>query len=573
MKHIILFYLILNAFTPLAARKPKAAPRPVTIQIAVTSDVHGIILPWDFINNRPDEGSLSRVSTYARRMRANADTAFILLDNGDILQGQPVMDYYNQIKADTLHVCAQVMNHLQYDAATVGNHDIECGHAVYDRLRSEFQFPWLAGNVMDTATTTPFFQPYTLIERQGKRIAIIGITTPGVPEWLPYSLWSGLRFDDMFETATRLVKEVKAKHSPDAIVGLFHSGIDATYGGQKETDRFNHNASLLIARKVEGFDVVICGHDHKPVNYSITNDFKQSVTIVNPGSHSRYFGVVNLTISTTGNQSTSKLVSLKDLPDDPVFNQAFNPHIHEVKTYLSRRIGHLATPLNINEALFGDCDFLDLIHRVQLNHSGADISMAEPMALNVKADTGAICLNDLFKIYKYSNTLYTLSLTGNEVDRFLEYAATNWFNQMKSPGDALLNITTENRLSANAYNLSSAEGIRYTVDVTRPAGDRVTITQMTDGRPFDPQATYKVAMSSYRANGGGGHLTQGVGLSSDELAKRVVSTSKEDYRDLLMHYIEQQGTLGTMTNHNWHIEPATWVDAARKKDATRLKLK
>jgi len=568
MRYIGLLFSLICTISSIAAIES-----PFTLQIAVTSDVHGTIFPYDFISKKIPEASMSKVCAYARKMRLNKDTAFILLDNGDILQGQPVMDYYNQVRSDTIHICAQIMNYIGFDAASVGNHDIECGHSVYDKLRKQYHFPWLAGNAIDTLTQQPFFKPYTIIERNGARIAIIGLTTPGIPQWLPQTLWSGLRFDDMIETATRLMKEVKEKYHPDVIIGLFHSGLNPTYGGQTASQRFNENAAELIAFQVPGFDAVIAGHDHKATTYSVVNSDKKSVVIVNPGSHSANLGIINLQITKSGNTAFGKLLKLKGMPDDEAYDTFFAPQIAEVQHYLDQRIGYLSEPLRTNDALFGDCDFIDLIHQVQLKYSGADVSFAEPTGLNVKVDTGAIFLNDLFKIYKYSNTLYTIQMTGLEIDRFLEFSYGNWLCQMKSADDHLINMDNNNRLVENAYNLTSAEGILYTVDATRPVGDRVSITGFNDGRPFYFNTTYKVALSSYRANGGGGHLTRGAGIKPEDLSKRVVTISTEDYRFLIRDYLKQTNFTQNFKNDNWHIAPVDWVKVAREKDSKALLLK
>ncbi len=127
--------------------QPEAAPvppSPVVLKIIETSDVHGAILPYDFIRDRELDTSLSQLSTYLKEQRAKSGQQVILIDNGDILQGQPIVYYYNFEKTDTIHICADVMNYLGYDAAVVGNHDIEAGHPVYDKLVKEFKFPWLA---------------------------------------------------------------------------------------------------------------------------------------------------------------------------------------------------------------------------------------------------------------------------------------------------------------------------------------------------------------------------------------------------------------------------------------------
>jgi len=112
-------------------------------------------------------------------MRKNNIQEVILLDNGDILQGEPVVYFSNYMDTASIHVCAAAMNFMEYDAATVGNHDIEAGHDVYDKLVNEFHFPWMAANAIDISTGEPYFQPYTIIKRKGLRIAVLGLITPG----------------------------------------------------------------------------------------------------------------------------------------------------------------------------------------------------------------------------------------------------------------------------------------------------------------------------------------------------------------------------------------------------------
>ena len=102
----------------------------------------------------------------------------ILLDNGDLIQGDPMAYYYNFEDTTDIHIFADALNFMGYDAATIGNHDIETGHDVYDKFRGEINFPWLAANAINTETNEPYFEPYTLIERKGIRIAVLGLTTP-----------------------------------------------------------------------------------------------------------------------------------------------------------------------------------------------------------------------------------------------------------------------------------------------------------------------------------------------------------------------------------------------------------
>ncbi|MEO8230871.1 MAG: metallophosphoesterase, partial [Ignavibacteriota bacterium] len=178
----------------------------INVKIVETSDVHGAIFPYSLKDNREINSSLARVSTYLNQQRADTNQIVFLLDNGDIIQGNPAVYYYNFEKTDTINLYADVMNYLKYDAGTVGNHDIETGHDVYDKFTKELKCPWLAANAINTTTNEPYFKPYTTIERGGVKIVVLGMITPAIPQWLPENIWSGMRFDDMIETAKKWVK-------------------------------------------------------------------------------------------------------------------------------------------------------------------------------------------------------------------------------------------------------------------------------------------------------------------------------------------------------------------------------
>ena len=162
--------------------------KTVTLRLIETSDVHGAFFPYDFTERRPMPGTMARVSTYLKRQRKSYGNNVILLDNGDILQGQPTCYYTNYVKTDAPNIAAEVINYLQYDAQNFGNHDVETGHAVYDKWVSEIKCPVLGANIIDKKTGKPYVKPYSIIEREGVRIAILGMLTPAIPNWLHESL-------------------------------------------------------------------------------------------------------------------------------------------------------------------------------------------------------------------------------------------------------------------------------------------------------------------------------------------------------------------------------------------------
>jgi len=345
----------------------------VKLKLIETSDVHGALFPWDFKNDKPTSTSLAQVYTYVEEQRADKSQSVILLDNGDILQGQPLVYYSNFEKPEAEHICASVMNYMKYDAATIGNHDIEAGHPVYDKLEKEFNFPWMAANAVDTNTDQPYFKPYTVFVRDGVKIAVLGLITPGIPMWLPQSIWSGIDFQDMVKTADKWVKIIKEKENPDLLIGLLHAGVDANYNGQSATMNRNENASQLVAKKVPGFDVVFVGHDHNSWNYWVNDTEGKKVLILGTQSAARTATEATIIFNrnTTTNrwekEITGNVIQIKDYAPDQAFMNKFESEIAEVKAYVAKPIGQFTETISSQASFFGDSPFIDFIQEIQLD--------------------------------------------------------------------------------------------------------------------------------------------------------------------------------------------------------------
>jgi len=185
--------------------------KTIHLKILETSDVHGCVFPQDLVKQSIRKGSLAQVETYVTGLRADKKQTVILLDNGDILQGTPFVYYYNYVDTIGVHQLATIMNYMHYAAGTVGNHDIEPGHGVYDKFRKELDYPWMAANAVVNTTGKPYFKPYVILHRDGLKIAVLGMITPGIPNWLPPSIWSGMHFADMVKTARYWVKYIREK--------------------------------------------------------------------------------------------------------------------------------------------------------------------------------------------------------------------------------------------------------------------------------------------------------------------------------------------------------------------------
>ena len=556
----------------------QAKGKTVTIKIVGTTDVHGSFFPYDFINRKPKAGSLARVSSYVNRLRAEYGENVILLENGDILQGQPVTYYSNYIDTLSHNIAADLINYMRYDAQTIGNHDVETGHKVYDKWISELDCPVLGANIIDTATGKPYVEPYTILKRSGVKIAVLGMITPAIPNWLPKELWTGLHFEEMVASARRWVKILKEKEKPDVIVGLFHSGRE----GGITTPDYTEDASLTIAREVPGFNVIMFGHDHTRFLETIKNNAGGYVLCMNPANNAMAVGEATLTLERNKGKwqlvsAGCKLPSMVDEPVDQDFTNHFKYFTAKVNSYADEVIGEFGQTIYTRDSYFGNSAFNDLILNLQLQVTGADISFNAPLSFDEHISQGPVRVSDMFNLYKFENQLYVIRMTGEEIRRHLEMSYDQWVNTMTSPNDHLLLLDSTSRGDAQRYgfknftfNFDSAAGIDYEVDVTKPNGEKVRILQMSNGKPFDERAWYKVAVNSYRANGGGELLTRGAGIAQKDLESRVVWKSDKDQRHYLMEEIKKARVLNPKPNHNWRFVPETWVKPAAERDRLLL---
>lgn len=553
-------------YTPVSASSEKE----VTLKLIETSDVHGCYYPYDFIRRHSVQGSLARVSALVGEMRKTYGNRLILMDNGDILQGQPVAYYYNYIDTTSVHVVADMLNYMHYDVATMGNHDIEAGHAVYDRWVSQCKFPVLGANIMDVKTGKTYLPPYKVIEREGVKVVVLGMITPAIPSWLPEQLWSGLRFEDMETSARKWVKWIQEKEKPDVLIGLFHAGPEGN-----KLDDVVENGSGDVARRVPGFDVVFMGHDHVRTCQKIINEAGDSVLLVDPANMAKVVADVTVKVvkkdgKVIRKSVEGKLSSVDRYVPDEAFLKTFEKQYQATADFVSRKIGRINKTITTKDAYFGPSAFIDLIHQLQLDITGADVSFCAPLSFAAEIKEGDIYVSDMFNLYKYENMLYTMTLTGKEIKDFLEMSYAIWTNQMKSPDDHLMLLNEKDkgfgRFKNPSFNFDSAAGILYTVDVTKPQGEKINIRSMADGTPFRMDKMYKVAVNSYRGNGGGDLLTKGAGIPKQDLAKRIVFATEKDLRYYLMKRIEEVKILDPRPLNQWKFIPEKWVEPAAKRD-------
>lgn len=497
--------------------------RQYSLEIFSTNDLHGAIFTHNYSGGE-NKSSLSRIHRYVDSIRSVAGEENVLLfDCGDHLQGDNATYYFNYCDTSgNPHIMSRIFGYMGYDAVAVGNHDIEAGPSVYDKIRDEMGIPYLAANAVDIPDNQPHFQEWTLIERNGLKIAVLGFTNPNVKSWVSPDKYEGMDFIRIEEIAQEAIDEIRKKAKPDLFFIISHSGL-----GKGDTPDIENN-SLYLASHLKGIDAIFAAHDHRIHAGKLFNG-EDSVSVLEASSKAKALGNLSITVKKKGNRIVSKevnerIISMENKADSPEYNSAFKPDYETVNRFSNRIIGRLATPIDLSYRRNEPGDYMSFIHFVQLSQPEVDISITAPLVEKGRMEAGNILFNDLFTLYRFENLLYVARMSGREITAFLEEAY-------------------ELRISGKGpkYNYDCAGGINYSVSESAPKGKRVMITSFADGSTFDPDSSYNVAMTSYRASGAGG-LLDAAGIGQEEMQKRIIAIYPE-IRMLICDYIERTGTI------------------------------
>lgn len=484
----------------------------VQLEVVATSDLHGIL-------NEPT----ARISGYIRQLQGRIGKDNLLLfDCGDILQGTPVM-YYSNFVADPTekHVCAAFYDWFPYTATTVGNHDIEAGQKVFDRIYAQTKVPVVCANVLSKVTREPYFTPYMIVKRQGYKIAVLGLTTPYVGTWIAERLRVGLEFQTIEAAALKWVKHINKTENPDVIIALIHSGLN---GGKSSDELGLENAVEWVASNVPGIQLICYGHDHKPNVEQYQNKEGEAVWVMNPGDRGNTVAKAEIRLQSRKKPHvtvSAKLLDTRDWSVDSDYGNTLGKYFAQAEAYEKTPIAVIENQISSDDALKGPSGWVDEVHRGQLDMAGLgtdilpEISFVAPLASHKTIGPGILYLSDFFSWFPYENSLCVVRMTGEEVVRYLDYSAG---------------------LRNSSLGFDSAAGIKYEIYPNEPAGKRVRVFSMANGTPFKLDRSYNVAINSYRSMGGGGHLSEGLGWTSRQIKNGVIWESKEDIRTMFMKW-------------------------------------
>ncbi|HEV8428360.1 MAG TPA: bifunctional UDP-sugar hydrolase/5'-nucleotidase [Pyrinomonadaceae bacterium] len=520
------------------------APDRVQITILGTTDLHGNIRPVDYYTNKADNRGIAKIATLIKRVRKEQPNV-LLIDSGDTIQGSPLESFHGRKNNQPPDPMMLVMSSLNYDAMAVGNHEYNFGLKVLEKARSEAKFPWLSANTYDKTKQQPHYKPYIVKEAAGVRIGILGLTTPGVPNWDNPPNYAGLEFHEPVAEARKWVPILRDQEKVDVVVIAMHMGLgEDLRTGEKNPGQVPHeNEAISIAKEVPGVDVIFMGHTHRDVPSLYIN----SVLLTQANHWGRHLARADLYLQRAGTSwrmyaKSARTIAADDrVEPDPEVVSLAEPYDRETEAWLSRVIGQSPEELTAREARFRDTAILDLIQKVQLEAGKADVSMVASFNADARIGKGPVSVRDVAGLYVYENTLAVLEVTGQQLKDALEHSAK--YFKTYEPGKPLGELVDE---KIPAYNFDIAEGVTYELDISKPIGQRIQNLRFR-GQPLSPTRKLRLATNNYRVNGGGGY----------EMYKNapVVYRSSEEIRELIIDWVERHKTVPTTPNNNWRIVP------------------
>ncbi len=496
------------AIVALLARHASAGELELKVRILHTADLHGALAGWDDWQDRPTAKGLERVASLVAAARAKGDST-LLLDAGDALHGSPLERVWREGPRRAPEPVVAAMNALGYDALAIGNHEFDAGRESLQSAIAAAHFPFLAANVVDTRTGRPAFGTSLVREFEGARIGIIGLTTPAVPMLMDSLLCAGLTFLDPLEVARTEIARLRGAERCQAVIALVHMGLErepSARGGEARSrpgEIPNENLGFRLAYEVPGLDVIILGHTHQVVQSTTIG----GAIVTQAGKGGEALGHIELQFTRastladwklTGRTSMVTMVT-DSVATDPTLHALVAPYADSTRAALDRVVARADAPLAAPYGRLGDNPLWRIIHRCQLEFSGADVSLAALFDPAQVIAAGPIRRRDLMRLYPYDNSLGVVELTGAELKATLEHAAS-MLNEYAYDG-----VTPVLRADAAGYQFDSAFGVEYEVDLARPVGSRILGLSWKD-KPLDPDTRLKVVTNSYRLAGGGDYL-------------------------------------------------------------------
>lgn len=520
--------------------------KDIKLTILMTSDIHGNVLPLSYNDNSYRSQGLAKMATLIKDIRKSREVV-LLIDNGDLIQGTPLTYHYCKIGNEEVNPMIKILNYLNYDAMVVGNHEFNYGQEVLFSAQNDSEFPWLAANIINESNgKCAFGTPYIIKQLEcGIKIGVLGITTQYIPNWEDEKYIKGLSFRDAVKATEEQVKHLRENEHVDVVIVSYHGGFEKDIHNSGTAGKLTgENQAYEICEKVPGIDVLLTGHQHKVIE----NKFINNVLTLQPGSHGRYIGIVNIVMKYSDGwkikSKSSRVTPVKDALEDSGVTSLIRPYEIKTQQWLDKTIGIIKGGMEIEnplQARLKESPLAEFLNRVQMKASGADISCVSLFIEDVKGFKENVTMRDIVSNYIYPNTLRVLRVKGNDIKAALERSA-GYFEKYNGK-----EIKVKKKEGINAfqpYNYDMWEGIEYKINISKDEGERIEELKY-NGKPLDMDGEFEIVMNNYRAAGGGEYkMFKG---------KPVVKDIPIDVSELIANYIIEGGDVDIKVNNNWEV--------------------
>jgi len=404
------------------------AQEPANISILHTADTHGHLLSFYHDSSKP-VGGIAKRAIFFQEKRRHTHMNWLTLDAGDAISGTPLSDVFEG------YLDIQAMNKLQYDAMVLGVHEFDYGIAVLKQRISEATFPVLCANLFHADTGALFTTPHTIVERNGIRIAIVGLTTNELPNRVAPENFAGLRVEDPIETARRLIPQLRSQ--ADVVVALTHLGL---------------TTDITLASQVQDIDVIVGGMSHAQLRVPMK---VQRTLIVHAPQYGHTVGLLKLSFDQTPNRWTRRYFSsvLEPMAGKWLENtdylewlNSFQPAMAE---RMNRHIGSGATRLTSLKATTAETDLGNYVCDTLRAATNADVAILPAQFFQADLPEGPVYLGDLYSALPYEHYAVVLPVTGGELQEILNDGAA----QLGTPNFPQVSGVTFNVYNGQAYDI------------------------------------------------------------------------------------------------------------------------
>jgi 2',3'-cyclic-nucleotide 2'-phosphodiesterase/3'-nucleotidase len=534
-----------------------AYSQQTAVTVLATTDMHGNLYPIDYVTDRPAARGLAKAATLVRAAEAE-NPNYLLIDCGDAIQGTPLEYAYQDIvrtgfgplglkpAAPLEHDPMMLaMNHLGYDAMTLGNHELNFGLKNLDKARADAHFPWLSANttVAPGGKERPF-AAYVVKTVAGVKVAVIGITTPAIPTWEKPENIGSYRFAPPVEALKKAVAALRATAHPDLILVAAHSGLGRNLDTGSLEDPAE-NAVYDMAVAVPEVDAIVFGHSHRELaGASVGN-----VLLVQPKNWAMSVARLDFTLDRkpgagwTVVRKTSRLIPVTAATEAAEDILAVGkPYQEFAERHLDTPVATSSIPLSAALGRVEDTAIVDAVQEAQLYYSKADVSFTALFNPAVRVPQGQVTVRQIAALYPYDNELYAIEGDGKMVKDALENAA-RYFLSCQGARCSQLPLTDR---AVAGFNYDMAQGVAYDIDLTQPEGSRIRNLRW-HGAPLAPDRKLRIAINNYRAAGSAGY--------SMFVAAKVVWHGGEEIRDMLVHYYTDRKKLPAGVDNHWRLLP------------------